>query len=124
MDKISRIVPPNGRTRSVDVSRSQPVRPGAPTWGRPEGKVTRTPVDRVNLSSLAAERPLETYKNLSEAKHVKIAKELTDKFFESQYPSPQELRESDTPLSEEMAENVGESLSSNVIPFSSSEEIE
>ena len=124
MDKISGIVPPNGRTRSVDVSRSQPVRPGAPTWGRPEGKVTKAPMDTVSFSSLAAERPLEGYRNLKEAKQVQIAKELSEKFFNSRLKAPQEIRESDMPLSEEMAENVSEPLFSNVMPVSSNEEME
>lgn len=40
MEKISGIIPRNARNSSADVSKSQPVRPGAPSFGRPMGKVT------------------------------------------------------------------------------------
>lgn len=40
MEKISGIIPRNSRNSSADVSKSQPVRPGAPSFGRPIGKVT------------------------------------------------------------------------------------
>ena len=40
MEKISGIIPRNARNSSTDVSKSQPVRPGAPSFGRPIGKVT------------------------------------------------------------------------------------
>lgn len=40
MEKISGIIPRNARTSSADTSKSQPVRPGAPSFGRPIGKVT------------------------------------------------------------------------------------
>ena len=48
MEKISGIVPGSHRTRTVDASMSQPVRPGAPTFGRPEGKA-KSPVAGQNL---------------------------------------------------------------------------
>lgn len=41
MEKISGIIPRNARNSSADVSKSQPVRPGAPSFGRPIGKVTQ-----------------------------------------------------------------------------------
>lgn len=40
MEKISGIIPRNSRNSSADVSRSQPARPGAPSFGRPAGKST------------------------------------------------------------------------------------
>ncbi len=40
MEKISGIIPRNSRNSSADVSRSQPARPGAPSFGRPTGKST------------------------------------------------------------------------------------
>ncbi len=127
MEKISQIVPSNARTKAIDVSKSQPVRPGAPTWGRPEGRVTKAMVeDKVSLSSVAAERPLEapTYdRNLAESKRLKIARDLADKFFENNFPQ-KEVKEGAAPLSEEMADNVSIPLRSSVKPMSSSEEIE
>lgn len=40
MEKISGIIPRNSRNSSADVSRSQPARPGAPSFGRPASKST------------------------------------------------------------------------------------
>ncbi|MFZ4404386.1 MAG: hypothetical protein ACOYOK_09825 [Pseudobdellovibrionaceae bacterium] len=50
MDKLSLILPNNPRVKNVDTSRSQPVRPGAPTFGRPEGI---TSSQRVKWSDIA-----------------------------------------------------------------------
>src|SRR4051794_21304586 len=106
MDKISGIIPSNARTRAIDTSNSQPVRPGAPSWGRPEGKVTKAVLeDKVTLSSVAAERPMEkppTYdRNLAESKKVKIAKDMTDRFFAENFPHKEESGNS---LSEDLAD--------------------
>lgn len=125
MDKISGIIPSNARTRSVDTSNSQPVRPGAPTYGRPEGRVTKAVEDKVTLSSVAAERPLEkppTYdRGLTEAKKTKIARDMTDRFFAENFPHKEE--NNGMSLSEDLAEQVSVPLRSSVNPESSREEI-
>lgn len=82
MDKISRILPPSRRVVATDVESSQPVRPGAPDYGRP----TRKPLeiqDRVSLSSLANNRSPEpaTYKNLKEGARARVVDDLAEKFF-------------------------------------------
>lgn len=82
MEKISRILPPSRRVVATDVESSQPVRPGAPDFGRP----TKKPMDvqdRISLSSLAANRPTETptYSNLKESARAKAVEELAEKFF-------------------------------------------
>lgn len=114
MEKISRIIPANARTKAVDVSGSQPVRPGAPTWGRPEGRVTRTPAldvqDRLTLSKVGNEvapPPISpTYSNkVLEAKN-KIVDDLAKRFFETNPKS--ETRETDLPKSEETLRLVEE----------------
>ncbi len=123
MEKISGIIASNARTRSVDVSNSQPVRPGAPAFGRPEGKVTKAAIeDKISLSSLATERPLETgnYKNTSEAAKVKVIKDSAQRFFETRIPQ-NVAKESDAPLSEEILENISVPNLSNVKPESSSD---
>lgn len=38
VEKISSILPSSPRVKAVDVTRSTPVRPGAPSFGRPQGK--------------------------------------------------------------------------------------
>lgn len=47
MEKISRILPSTRRFENVDHSSAQPVRPGAPAFGRPEGRVTRSALSRL-----------------------------------------------------------------------------
>lgn len=96
MEKISGIIPASARTRSVDVSTSQPVRPGAPTYGRPVGRVTRAPLevqDRVSVST--AERALEqyqqpatSYRNRVEARRAQIAEQTAKNFFGPGFADP------------------------------------
>lgn len=57
MDKISGIVPAGRRFRNVDVSRSQPVRPGAPSFGRPVGRASQ--VDSNNVGPVATQAPID-----------------------------------------------------------------
>lgn len=111
MEKISRIIPSNARTKAVDVSRSQPVRPGAPAWGRPVGKVTTAAIeDKISLSSIANERELPqppmTYRNSADAAKVRIAENVTNKFFENRVKDIQE--ENGLSSSEEIANAVVE----------------
>lgn len=114
MEKISRIIPANARTKAVDVSGSQPVRPGAPTYGRPVGRVTRAPLevqDRVSLSTAERaitqhEQPLN-YRDRVEARRAQIAERVSAKFFGGP-TAPQT-----SPVEEETATGV-ETLSSQV----------
>ena len=123
MEKISGILAANARTKSVDVSNSQPVRPGAPTYGRPEGKVTKAAIaDKISLSSLASERPLTTgtYKNTSDAAKAKVIKESAQRFFDTRIPQ-NVAKDSEVPLSEEIFEKISEPNFSSVKPESSSD---
>lgn len=84
MEKISRILPPSRRITASDVESNQPVRPGAPTYGRPS-KSSLDVQDRVSLSTLANNRapePAATYKNTSkDSARAKVVDELAEKFF-------------------------------------------
>lgn len=112
MEKISGIIPANARTRQVDVSGSQPVRPGAVAWGRPMGKVTKAnmgePIeDRITMREPAMdENKSLTYKRPADAAKVKAIEELSNKF---NRVSPKELaRENDLAASEQVTENLTE----------------
>ena len=78
MEKISGIVPSSPRTRKVDVSSSQPVRPGAPAFGRNVGKNSlgeNTAIDRVQLGvSQLPDSP--GYKNKTEKMHAQLVADL------------------------------------------------
>lgn len=90
MEKISRILPPSRRVTAVEPESSQPVRPGAPDFGRPAAKRMEVQ-DRVSLSSLARERSVDTtpdtnsslatYKNPKESARAKVVEDLAEKFF-------------------------------------------
>lgn len=51
MEKISGILPAGRRFKNIDVSRAQPVRPGAPTFGRPVGRSSQVDVAAANRLS-------------------------------------------------------------------------
>lgn len=116
MEKISRIIPANARTKAVDVSGSQPVRPGAPTYGRPVGRVTRAPLevqDRVSLST--AERAITqheqpaNYRDRVEARRAQIAERVSAKFFGSPAPT-NALEEAPSPAADPLSAQVSEAL--------------
>jgi hypothetical protein len=84
MEKISRILPPSRRVAATDVESSQPVRPGAPEFGRPTTQKKLLDIqDRVSLSSLANNRSAEptTYKNTKEGAKARAVEDLAEKFF-------------------------------------------
>lgn len=115
MDKISGIIPSNARTRSVDVSSSQPVRPGAPTYGRPTGRVTQAmtvaPEDRFTVSATDAipSKSSAVYNNKAELSRAKIVEDLQKKFFEGNAKSS--VRETDLTMSEEKIGQIDEAQS-------------
>ncbi len=98
MDKISGILSASPRTSKMDISNSQPARPGAPMTGRPEGKNSlgdrislSKEVERIKEAGLTEDGPdnasevsisaTPTYKNTSENAKVKIIQDLNRKFF-------------------------------------------
>lgn len=112
MRKISGIIPPNARTQSAEIARSQPARPGAPSMGRPMGKNSLG--DRITLSNeleeMRANRELPerelsgSYPNMQEARRAKTVQALSDKFFSAKGS----IENSETPKSEVATESVTE----------------
>lgn len=123
MEKISGIVAASPRTQKVDVSNSQPARPGAPMTGRPEGKnslgdrislskeAEKLKNEKQNLESSAVEKPeAKTYKNTSENNKSKIIDDLNRRFFMN--PKEVAREDSQTPKSEEVLNNLESTRSS------------
>lgn len=118
MEKISGILPANSRTKSTDTAQSQPIRPGAPSLGRPVGRVTRAQMDSQSQSDAENLDPvddklslgqkemnkLSTYKPNPEAAKLKMIDELNAKF--NLKNLKQSSRESDLTKSEEYTENL------------------
>jgi hypothetical protein len=105
VDKISRILPPSRRVVSMDAEESQPVRPGAPDFGRPTQRLDVK--DRVTMSSLANDRPTEanpiTYRNPKEGARAKAVEALAEKFFN---PAAVAREEGEGATSEEMLKRI------------------
>lgn len=80
MEKISGILPARPRILT-EKEKPNPVRPGAPAFGRPEG--SNAIKDKVTLSSIKniGTQDLTNYKNPREAKNVKMIDEMSRKFF-------------------------------------------
>lgn len=89
MEKISRVLPPSPRVKSVDLEAAHPVRPGTPTFGIPVGS---TSSDRLTLSNEAKARAFQetlAARNPRQANHAKIAENVTREFFETRlYKEP------------------------------------
>lgn len=82
MDKISSILSGSPRVKSVDISEAPPVRPGAPSNGRPEGRNSLK--DRITLSERAKDLALQdtlAIKNPKETARAKMVDEVSKNFF-------------------------------------------
>jgi len=106
MEKLSSILPASPRVQSVDMADAHAVRPGVRSYGRPIGA---NPIkDRLTISQqakdVAFQETLGTI-NPREAKSVKIADDMSKKFFETRLtdgikgrPASEETQERGTDL--------------------------
>lgn len=84
MDKISGIIPNSPRVASVDLKEASPVRPGTPSFGRPEGVSS---LREMNIGGeTTARRGASIQQNMmdwrsKEAKQAEIVQDISDKFF-------------------------------------------
>lgn len=129
MEKISRILAPSARTKSYDVSRAQPARPGAPQLGRPASMDVIQ--DRMTLSeqfldpilngeTISSAKPAvsDTYSRPKENAKAQIIKEMSNSFFAKQTPKDV-VMDGSKPQSEEVTSRVHSSTGSSVNPDSS-----
>lgn len=90
MEKISGILPKSARVSSVDMKDAAPVRPGTPTFGRPEGvsslREAAVGQTAARASKIHAERMDWKSKDLSQAA---MARELSENFFRSRVSQPE-----------------------------------
>ena len=89
MEKISGIVPRNGRTaQAVDTKNAAAARPGMPAFGRPAGVSTQA----VAKTSSTASRAVALHKGMREAKEAvsqeRALNRLADDFFMSRIRRP------------------------------------
>lgn len=82
MEKISSIVGPSARTRKLDVAKEPPVRPGAPSFGRPNPARSEASVPMPSSISKASKifsDKMESRLRLKD--ELKPIDNLTDQFF-------------------------------------------
>lgn len=102
MEKISGIVPRNGRTaQAVDTKNAAAARPGMPAFGRPAGVSTQA----VAKTSSTASRAVALHKGMREAKEAisqeRVLNRQADDFFMSRVRRPEDQPVSDgTPIAE------------------------
>ena len=81
MDKISGIIPGSARVTSVDLNAANPVRPGVPGFGSPQGRST---VNQMQRSSATMTNPngidVPRWKS-KEDLHADIARRMAEGFF-------------------------------------------
>lgn len=84
MEKISGIIAASPRLKSADVQSSPPVRPGAPSFGRPVGESTlahRKDLTTAQKANMIREQMNEDKKRLKE---LDLVENLSEKFFMTQ----------------------------------------
>lgn len=117
MEKLSSILPGSARVKSVDMRDAKPRRPGAPSFGAPEGR--NTVQDRVTLSQAAATAAGETIRDkvmdkpnytAKEFQSAKSVDDVTNNFFETRLlPAAQEIAEQ-VPMSQDVTDTIAEDL--------------
>ncbi len=101
MEKLSGILPSSPRVRSVDLEEAPAARPGAPRFGKKQGRNTAS--DQVTVSSraraLAEQDRKMVGKDPKEIARGKMVDELTRQFFETRLIKSK-------PQSEEISDSV------------------
>lgn len=85
MEKISGILPGSSRVTAVDLKEAGPVRPGTPSFGRPQGvsslkEVSRDSIFPTSQKAINSHNELNDWRS-KDAKLAAVAAELSDRFF-------------------------------------------
>ena len=89
MEKISSILGGTPRVKAVDMEEAHPIRPGVPSFGRPEGRTSLK--DRFTVSQEAKDIAFKetlAARNPKEFASAKIAEEMTANFFNTKLKPP------------------------------------
>ena len=81
MQKISSILPSSPRVLSVDMKESNPIRPGTPGFGRPEGISTlRSRPEDTTLKASEIQNKMADWRS-KDTQKAAMVKDLADRFF-------------------------------------------
>ncbi len=100
MEKLSSILPSSPRIKSVDLDEAPPARPGAPKFGRKQGR--NTIGDQVTMSAQARALSADSIKAAKDPKEFargKMVEDISRNFFETRLNKSQ-------PKSEEITEKI------------------
>ncbi len=81
MEKISRVVRGNSRVAATDLKNAAPVRPGAPSFGRPIGESTSANPGSGTTASRAVALHNEMQETKKQNTQSRIVQDMADKFF-------------------------------------------
>lgn len=86
MDKISGIIPSSPRLQSVDLKDAAPVRPGTPSFGRPEGVSSLNKPPMISTAPETARRGAAIHEQRmdwrsEDARKANMAAEMSNSFF-------------------------------------------
>lgn len=113
MEKISNIVRGSARVSSTDLKSSAPVRPGAPSYGRPVGE-TAPQVDRLSsTASRAVAIHNEMMENKRSSRQNEVVSQMADQFFMSRVRRPQEEDQVKLGVSPEVVAPASERVAPN-----------
>jgi hypothetical protein len=94
MEKLSGILPSSPRIKSVDLDEAPPARPGAPRFGKKQGR--NTIADQVTLSAQAkalADASIQGARDPKEIARGKMVDEISKNFFETRLNKTAKLSE-------------------------------
>src|SRR6478672_2562783 len=83
MEKISGILKPSHRVTSVDMEDAAPIRPGIPTFGRPEGVSSLREREKAldGVEAGAEQHAAMMHWRAKEGRNTRAASEIADRFF-------------------------------------------
>ncbi len=99
MEKISGIIKSSPRVQAVDLRESNPVRPGTPAFGRPQGVSSlNKPVNPMETSTraMSVADDLAAWR-AKDLKNASIAADMTKQFFVKPTPSEVEVESAQAP---------------------------
>lgn len=98
MEKISGILPSSPRVSSVDMKEAAPVRPGTPTFGRPEGvsSLRKAKIGETASAAASLSRERLDWKS-KDMQNAAMVRDVADRFFKGNQKAAEAVVDIDTP---------------------------
>ncbi len=98
MEKISGILPSSSRVSSVDMKEAAPVRPGTPSFGRPEGvsSLKKAKIGETASAAASLSRERLDWKS-KDMQNAAMARDVADRFFKGNNRAAEAVVDIDSP---------------------------